>query len=179
MGARLTSRLTPASLRRAFGALASAVGLLMIGDAIARAVHWSVALQPIARPAGVGLWVTALAVGLVAGVLSGLLGIGGGVIMVPAMVFLMGLSQHLAQGTSLAVIIPTALSGGITHLRMGNIRLRTAAWLSLGGIAGAVLGALAALAAPDQALRLLFGIYLSFVGSRMLNWPRRAASALE
>ncbi|MDQ6691322.1 MAG: sulfite exporter TauE/SafE family protein [Candidatus Dormibacteraeota bacterium] len=49
------------------------------------------------------------------------------------MVVLLGLSQHVAQGTSLVVIIPTAVSGSITHFRMGNVRLRTAAWLSVGG----------------------------------------------
>jgi len=95
--------------------------------------------------------------GTVAGVLSGQLGIRGGAVMVPAMTLLMGLSQHVAQGTSLLVIIPTAISGSITHFRMGNIQIKTAGWLSVGGVLGAVAGAVVALARPDQLLRLLFG----------------------
>ena len=92
--------------------------------------------------------------------------------MVPAMTVLMGMSQHLAQGTSLLVIIPTAISGSITHFRMGNIRVETAAWLSGGGVVGAVAGAFLALASPDAILRLLFGCYLAFTGARMLQTPR-------
>src|SRR5207248_9697163 len=124
------------------------------------------------HPSGFSLWLMALVVGAIAGVLSGLLGIGGGAIMVPAMTVLMGMSQHLAQGTSLLVIIPTAISGSITHFRMGNIRLQTAAWLSGGGVVGAVAGAVLALASPDALLRLLFASYLALTGARMPHAPK-------
>jgi uncharacterized membrane protein YfcA len=136
---------------------------------VLRAVGGNVNVGGGLHPTGISLWIVALAVGAVAGVLSGLLGIGGGAIMVPAMTLLMGLSQHLAQGTSLLVIIPTAISGSITHFRMGNIRMETAAWLSAGGVVGAVGGAFLALASPDAILRLLFGCYLAFTGLRMLQ----------
>jgi len=171
VGARLTRRVSDAGLRRAFGILAVTVGVVLIGDALIHAIGGTVPLASGLKLAGVSLWITAVALGIVAGVLSGLLGIGGGAIMVPAMTLLMGLSQHVAQGTSLLVIIPTAISGSITHFRMGNIRLPTAAWLSLGGVVGAVAGALLALASPDQVLRLLFGGYLAFTGVRMLQAP--------
>jgi uncharacterized membrane protein YfcA len=70
------------------------------------------------------------------------------------------------------VIIPTAISGSTTHFRMGNIRLQTAGWLSVGGIVGAVAGAYLALASPDAVLRLVFGCYLAFTGARMLQAPK-------
>lgn len=172
LGARLSRRVSDAGLRRAFGIMATAVGLVLIGDAVLHAAGASSGLGTGLKPNGMALWVLAITVGLVAGVLSGLLGIGGGAIMVPAMTLLMGLTQHAAQGTSLLVIIPTALSGSIAHFRMGNIQMRTAAWLSAGGVAGAVAGAALALASPDQTLRLLFGCYLAFVGIRMLQARR-------
>ena len=168
VGARPTRRVSDAGLRRAFGILAVLVGLLIIGEAVVQALgtpDFGASL----RPSGLSLWVLAFMVGVLAGVLSGLLGIGGGAIMIPAMTLLMGLSQHLAQGTSLLVIIPTAISGSITHFRMGNIRLETARWLSVGGVVGAIAGASLALASPDQVLRLLFGGYLTFTGLQMMR----------
>jgi len=170
-GARLSRRFSDIGLRRAFGIMAVAVGVLMIADAVLHAVGGSWHLGAGLRPTGLSLWLMALVVGAVAGVLSGLLGIGGGAIMVPAMTLLLGLSQHLAQGTSLLVIIPTAIAGSSTHFRMGNIRLETAAWLSAGGVVGAVAGASLALASPDELLRLLFGCYLAVTGARMLQTP--------
>jgi len=171
VGAGLTRRLSDTGLRRAFGIIALTVAVVMIADGVIRAVGSNMHFQAGLNPSGISLWVMALLVGTVAGVLSGLLGIGGGAVMVPAMTLLMGLSQHLAQGTSLLVIIPTAIAGSITHFRMGNIRLETAAWLSAGGVVGAVAGASLALASPDQILRLLFGCYLAFTGVRMLQTP--------
>ena len=168
-GARLSRRVSEAGLRRIFGVLAVVVGLLMIGEAGLHALGAPVHFGSSLRPGGPWLWALAFLVGAVAGVLSGLLGIGGGAIMIPAMTLLMGLSQHVAQGTSLLVIIPTAVSGSITHLRMGNIRLATAGWLSLGGVVGAVAGASLALASPDQVLRLLFGGYLILTGLQMMQ----------
>jgi uncharacterized protein len=170
VGARMTRRVSEAGLRRAFGVLAVVVGLLMVGEAVVQAVGSPVHFGASLRPSGLSMWGLAFVVGALAGVLSGLLGIGGGAIMIPAMTLLMGLSQHLAQGTSLLVIIPTAISGSVTHLRMGNIRLKTAGWLSLGGVVGAVAGASLALASPDQVLRLLFGGYLTFTGLQMMQF---------
>ncbi len=172
IGARLTRRLSDVVLRRAFGVMATTFGILMIADAVLRAVAGNAHLTATVRPTGLSLWVVAFVVGVLAGVLSGLLGIGGGAVMVPAMTLLMGLSQHVAQGTSLLVIIPTAISGSITHFRMGNIRLQTAGWLSVGGVVGAAAGAVLALASPDQLLRLLFGAYLALTGVRMLQAPK-------
>jgi uncharacterized membrane protein YfcA len=109
-----------------------------------------------------------IAIGLAAGILSGLLGIGGGILMVPAMVLLLGFDQHVAQGTSLLVIIPAALSGSITHYRNGRVFLRDAALLAAGGVIGAVLGSGFALSIDDELLRRLFAGLLLVTGVRML-----------
>lgn len=107
-------------------------------------------------------------IGLAAGFLAGLLGVGGGVLMVPAMVLLLGFDQHVAQGTSLLVIIPAALSGSYTHYRNGRLVLRDAAFLAAGGVIGAVVGSLTALSIEDELLRRLFAGFLLIAGLRIV-----------
>lgn len=107
-------------------------------------------------------------IGLAAGFLAGLLGIGGGVVMVPAMVLLLGFDQHIAQGTSLVVIIPAALSGSYTHHRNGRLFLRDAAILAAGGVIGSVFGSVFALSIDEEILRRLFAAFLLIVAGRML-----------
>ncbi len=109
--------------------------------------------------------------GITAGFLAGLLGIGGGVLMVPAMVLLLGFDQHVAQGTSLLVIIPAALTGSYTHHRNGRLVLRDAAMLAAGGVIGAVIGSVFALSIEDALLRKLFAAFLLVSAVRIL-WPR-------
>jgi len=115
-----------------------------------------------------------LAIGLTAGLLAGLLGIGGGVVMVPAMVLIVGLDQHVAQGTSLLVIIPAAAFGSFTHYRHGRLAIRDAAALAVGGVLGAVLGSVTALSLDDQLLRKLFAILILAVAVRLLMTRRSA-----
>lgn len=118
------------------------------------------------------------AIGVGAGFTAGLLGIGGGLVMVPAMVLLLAFDQHVAQGTSLVVIIPAALAGSLTHYRNGRVSIRDAALLGLGGTTGAVVGSLAALSAEDWLLRRLFGVFLLVVAAQMvLRRRRRRAEA--
>jgi len=107
-------------------------------------------------------------IGLAAGFLAGLLGVGGGVLMVPAMVLLLGFDQHVAQGTSLLVIIPAALSGSYTHYRNGRLVLRAAAFLAAGGVIGAVVGSVTALTMEDELLRRLFAGFLLIAGLRIV-----------
>ena len=109
-----------------------------------------------------------LAIGLTAGVLSGLLGIGGGLVIVPAMVLVTGLDQHVAQGTSLLVIIPAAAVGAFTHYRHGRLGLRDASVLAAGGVIGAVLGSVTALSLDQELLQRLFAILLMVVAARLL-----------
>lgn len=109
-----------------------------------------------------------LGIGLTAGVLAGLLGIGGGLLMVPAMVLITGFDQHVAQGTSLLVIIPAAALGSFMHHRQGRLALRDAAALALGGVLGAFLGSITALSLDEELLRRLFAVMLLIVATRML-----------
>jgi uncharacterized protein len=119
-----------------------------------------------------------IGVGIAAGFLAGLLGIGGGLLMVPAMVLLLGFDQHLAQGTSLLVVIPAATTGAWSHYRSGRWTFRDAAWLAVGGVLGAALGSATALALDDELLRRLFALLLLAIAARMvLTRPAPAPGA--
>ena len=119
-----------------------------------------------------------LAIGLAAGFLAGLLGIGGGILIVPALVLLLGFDQHLAQGTSLVVIIPAALAGSWTHYQRGRLDLRVAAFVAVGGVVGAAIGSLSALSLDDALLQRLFAVVLIVVALRMLI-PRPSEPTTE
>jgi len=110
--------------------------------------------------------------GLAIGLLSGLTGVGGGILLVPTMVLGFGIAQRIAQGTSLMAILPTAAVGAFTHYRHGNVDLRAAALMAGAGIPGSLFGAGLALWLPDRILLGLFGFFLIFGAVRM--WPRRS-----
>lgn len=100
----------------------------------------------------------AILIGVAAGVLSGMLGVGGGVLFVPALTLVVGLSQIEAQATSLLAIVPVALAGSWRQYRYGHLRPVDAAWLGGPAVAGAVLGVLLANALPESALRVAFAL---------------------
>jgi uncharacterized protein len=114
-------------------------------------------------------WWDVLAVvgGFAAGFLSGTIGIGGGLLFVPTLTVGFRVSQAVAQGTSLVVIIPTAIVGGITHLRNGNVLVRPAMWMGGGGVVGAVIGALVAVEVPGPILARVWGAFLVFSAYRL------------
>ncbi len=107
--------------------------------------------------------------GLVTGLLASTLGIGGGIIFVPSLVVFFGFAQHLAQGTSLAVIVPTAVVGAVLHSRRGRVDWRAALLIAAGGVAGGFLGAWAALAIDPDLLRRLFAVLLLVVAIRLVS----------
>jgi uncharacterized membrane protein YfcA len=109
-----------------------------------------------------------VAAGVVTGVVSGLLGVGGGLFMIPAMVVLLGYDQHLAEGTSLLVILPTAAVGAATHYRTRFVRLPQSVAMAAGGILGALVGSYTALALSERTLRVVFVAYLLAMGLWML-----------
>ncbi|MDQ3769112.1 MAG: TSUP family transporter [Actinomycetota bacterium] len=109
----------------------------------------------------------AIAVGLVAGVASGLLGIGGGAIIVPGLVIFVGLGQIEAEATSLLAIVPTALVGAWRQRRYGNVRLGEGGRLGLLAVAGAVVGAVLANVLPVRAIELAFAALLLVVAARL------------
>ena len=114
-------------------------------------------------------WLIALTVGLFTGIVSGLMGIGGGNIMVPASTILLGLTQHLAQGVSLIVIVPTAISGAWSHYRRGNVAVRVAMLLAPGAALGGLVGASAAQGLDKDTLRISFGVLLFYFALRYLG----------
>ena len=114
--------------------------------------------------------VLAVLSGFLVGLLSGVIGIGGGVLLVPVMVIAFRFGQHVAQGTSLVAIIPISLVGAVTHQREGHVNLPAAAWMGLVGVAGALAGAELALHLHPQVLARLFGFFL--VVSALRVWPR-------
>jgi uncharacterized membrane protein YfcA len=109
--------------------------------------------------------------GFAVGVLSGTAGIGGGILLVPLMTLGFGFKQHIAQGTSLAAIVPTALVGAYTHDRRGNVDRRAVVWVGLAGASGAAIGAVVAVHLPRDLLARLFALMLLFAAWRM--WRSR------
>lgn len=105
-----------------------------------------------------------------AGVVSGLLGVGGGIVIVPLLVFLVGLSQHQAHATSLAAVIPIALVGSLTYLAAGESQPLVALPLALGALVGAPIGARSMATLPEAKLKLIFGMLLLVMGA-FLAWP--------
>jgi len=113
-------------------------------------------------------YLIAALIGLFGGVTSGLFGVGGGIVMVPAMVFLLHTNIKTAIGTSLVVIIPTALTGAFKHHQLGNIDWRMAASLVPLAIVGGFLGAALTKSLPAETLKKLFGGFIILAGCRLL-----------
>ena len=113
-------------------------------------------------------------IGLAAGLMAAGLGVGGGIIFVPALVLLLDYSQQVAQGTSLAVILPTALVGMIVHARRNRVTWRFAGFIALGAVVGAVAGAHLALALDGDLLRRMFSALLVVIALRMA-WTTRSS----
>jgi uncharacterized membrane protein YfcA len=113
--------------------------------------------------------VVVLLAGAAVGIVSALFGVGGGVLMVPFMVLALDMGQHAAEGTSLLVIVPTALVGTIAHHRNGYVDVPVAARLALGGVAGSILGAVVVLDLSGQTLRRLLAVLVAFVGLRLIR----------
>lgn len=107
--------------------------------------------------------------GVLTGMLSGLLGVGGGIFMVPFLVLVVGLSQHEAQATSLLVVLPTALVASWSLHKRGVGDVRVALRMGLIGTVGSVAGTLLALSLPGHALRLMFAALMVVVGVRLLR----------
>ncbi len=124
-----------------------------------------------------------LLLGLGVGVLVGLMGIGGGVVLVPAMVYLLGMDQHLAQGTSLFILLPPIGLGALReYWKEGQVDLRAGILCAGGILVGALGGSLVALPMPSRNLKGLFGGFLML--SAVLLWrkahlERRAAAEQE
>lgn len=111
-------------------------------------------------------------VGLMGGVLAGTFGVGGGIVFVPTLALVLGLTQLHAQATSLLAILPTAAVGTWRQLRLGNVDLRAAAVVGVASILGVQGGVLVAESLPEHALRRLFGAFL-ILTALQLGWRVR------
>ena len=110
-----------------------------------------------------------IGLGVMAGILSGLIGIGGGIIIVPFLVLFFGFSQKLAQGTTLALMLPPlGVFAAWAYYRHGFIDVRAAMFICLGFLAGSIMGADLALHLPTVVLTRVFGVVLIAIGIRML-----------
>ncbi len=114
-------------------------------------------------------WCWLLLISLLSGILSGALGVGSGILLVPALVLFMGVSQKAAQGTCLAVMVPMALMGAIRYYANPEIKLSTSAILIMIplAVAGAYFGSWIAATLSDVALRRSFGVFVVIVGIKM------------
>ena len=112
--------------------------------------------------------IIAILFGLIGGFAGGLLGIGGGAIYVPAMVIILDEQQHIAQGASLAAIIATAVVGGVTHLRQGNVDLPSLAWVAPPAAVAGFGAAFLANALDGDVLRRIFAVVVLYFALRMI-----------
>ncbi len=171
LGARAAARTSPRGLILAFAVFLVVVAIRLL---------WSSAETPappeMALPLKIGI---DLLVGLAVGVVAGYMGVGGGIIAVPAFTLLMGMSQQLAQGTSLAVILVTAPAGAIEHSRHGNLVWRLVPLLAVGASIGAigsswwVQGLPHLLLVRSFAVFLLVNAVLTFLRARRAKAPKR------
>lgn len=115
-------------------------------------------------------------IGLFAGMLSGLVGIGGGIVLVPALVYFLNYSQHQAQGTSLGVLtFPVVLIAFLTYFydlkKMGEpIDFKVIGFLAIGFVAGSFIGSTMALKIDKEVLKKIFAVVLFYTAFKMLNW---------
>ena len=162
-GAHFAHALAEWKLKRAFGGFLIIVSLLLLSKPY---------LSHTSAPAAGWTKITVLLItGVFTGFLSGMMGVGGGTIMVPAMVLLAGFSQHTAQGTSLLAMIPAGGVGAFTHWKLGNVRVDILAGLIPGILIGTYLGGTLAHVLSEATLRIVFAVILIWTGVRYLGTP--------
>jgi uncharacterized membrane protein YfcA len=168
-GARLAHALAEWKLKRAFGGFLVLVSLLLL---------FKHRLPGLSDPVTGWRALAALAVvGLFSGFVSGMMGVGGGSLMVPAMVLLAGFGQYAAQGSSLLAMVPTGMAGARAHWQLGNVVKRMLPGLIPGILVGAYLGGSLAGVLDERTLRLLFAGVLLWTGVRFLRTRRPLSAA--
>lgn len=111
-------------------------------------------------------------IGLAAGLLSGLIGIGGGVILIPALIFILGFSQHMAEGTTLAAMVPPiGILAAYVYYQNGNVDLKATIFIAIGFFVGGFFGARIAQQISAESLQKIFAVVLILIGIKML-WPK-------
>jgi uncharacterized membrane protein YfcA len=168
-GARLAARTSPGGLRRAFAAFLAimAIRLLWLPPLVTAEPRIHGAL-------GLGF---DLVVGAVVGVVSGYMGVGGGIVAVPAFTLGLGMSQQAAQGTSLAIIVVTGPAGALEHSRHGNVVWAMVPWLAAGAAVGAPVASWLAQLVPHALLVRIFALFL--LANAVATWLRARTTPPE
>ncbi len=161
-GARFANKLPEWMLKRSYGGFVIFVSLMML----AKPYIPHVGSLFSSEASKVCILLTS---GLLAGFLSGMMGIGSGTIMVPTLVFFLGLSQQAAQGTSLLVMVPAGAVGAWTHLKLDNVQKDLLVGLIIGIVVGTGVGGALANMMPEFYLRLIFAAVLIWTGLRYLR----------
>jgi uncharacterized protein len=119
-------------------------------------------------------------IGVAAGMLSGLVGIGGGLVIVPALVYFLGFSQHTAQGTSLAMILlPVGIFAVIFYYKQGHVDLKVVWLLAAGFIIGSIAGSKVALNLPQETVKKMFAILMILIAIKMLFLDKKIKEKAE
>jgi uncharacterized membrane protein YfcA len=112
-----------------------------------------------------------LIIGMITGVMAGMLGIGGGLVVIPALVMVMGMSQQSAQGTSLAMMLPPiGILAAYNYYKAGHVDIKFALFLAFAFIIGSYFGSRIAVKLPQEVLKKIFGAFLLLVAVKMLFW---------
>ena len=159
LGARLAAKVSTRGLTLAFAAMLVIIAMrILLAPPVGSSQH--------ALTGGLGL-VAALGTGAATGLLAGFMGVGGGAVAVPALTIVFGMSQQLAQGTSLALILVTAPFGALEHHRLGNVVTRLMPGLAIGALLGAPLASVVAQRLPQVPLARGFAVFLIANAARM------------
>jgi uncharacterized protein len=170
MGANYCCILPEATLKRYFGLFLIFLSLLLIVKPfLPQMVDGS-------SPAWIR-WAVLVVLGALTGFISGMLGVGGGIFMVPMMVLFVGIVQHTAQGVSLLAMIPASMLGAWTHWRRGNTRTSILPGLVIGVLAGVYAGGSVAHVMPEMELRLIFTALLVYTAIRYLRTKAKPGEA--
>lgn len=160
LGAQIMHRSAPRTLRLVFGGVLILVALrFLLGGAPQVGVL---------DPTPFVLVVAGLAIGVAAGLIAGVAGVGGGVVVVPGTIFLLGLTQHEAQGTSLTAIVFTSAAATLVNVRNRRILLQEGLLVGAGGAAGSIVGSQAALAIDDRTLAAVFGLVVLAIAANTI-----------
>ncbi len=160
-GARYAHSLPEWKLKRSFGAFLLLISIFLLAKPYLPHAHGMATGWPFIS--------VLLLAGMFTGFLSGMMGVGGGSIMVPAMVLLAGFGQHVAQGSSLLAMVPAGAVGAYTHWKLGNVRTTILTGLIAGILVGTYLGGTLAHFLSETALRIIFAAVLIWTGLRFLR----------
>lgn len=117
--------------------------------------------------------ITVLIIGLAAGILGGMVGVGGGLIVVPALVYFLGYSQHAAQGTSLGLLVlPVAILGMMNYYKAGHVDFKVVGLLAAGFVIGSYFGSKWSLSLPQETVKKVFAVLLFYTAFKMIGWEK-------